>query len=367
MDVVKAKSAFYVDTFASVVEHLQGDLQQAYTYTTQTVVLQYTQPEEWVVHDAIVANPRAFVRFQKARALTAAPATAARKVGAKWPLGEHMFQDPSSGSSCEFLDDQAPMVSVPALAHEAVVANVTAAVSAISLQVREHIDRNLQPGFEEAGRQARQAARHMSLAGALATIRSAHPRFVPTKLRWIMEHVRQFRDDAIVIFCSYTEEIHTLFAGLNKVEGRVVYKVLGEGMSARTRAQHIELFRRDARESAARGAPRPILVAQIKVGGTGLNLQDASVCYITCPHWNPSVDEQALKRVYRTKQTRRVQCFRVFMKDTVEERVVQLQASKASMQLEFSDVDVACYLDLPFLPENDRVADADLEALAAQD
>lgn len=76
-------------------------------------------------------------------------------------------------------------------------------------------------------------------------------------------------------------------------------------------------------------APAPaVLVAQIQAGGTGLNIQAASVVILMEPQIKPSLEEQAVARAHRMGQTRRVQVFRLLASESVDERMVELLARK---------------------------------------
>jgi SNF2 family DNA or RNA helicase len=66
-------------------------------------------------------------------------------------------------------------------------------------------------------------------------------------------------------------------------------------------------------------------------GGVGLNLTEANHVVLVDPWWNPAVEEQAIHRVYRLGQKRSVQVIRLVVRDTVEERVMQLQHEKRAL------------------------------------
>jgi SNF2 family DNA or RNA helicase len=79
-----------------------------------------------------------------------------------------------------------------------------------------------------------------------------------------------------------------------------------------------------------------VFVIQIKSGGQGLNLQEATRVYITSPTWNPSTELQAISRAHRTGQTQIVHVRRLIYIDqgdcpTIEHSMLALQQSKAEM------------------------------------
>ncbi|KAE9455433.1 hypothetical protein C3L33_12667, partial [Rhododendron williamsianum] len=74
-----------------------------------------------------------------------------------------------------------------------------------------------------------------------------------------------------------------------------------------------------------------VLLMSLKVGGVGLNLTAASSVFLMDPWWNPAVEEQAIMRIHRIGQKRTVSVRRFIVKDTVEERMQQVQARKQRM------------------------------------
>lgn len=87
--------------------------------------------------------------------------------------------------------------------------------------------------------------------------------------------------------------------------------------------------RRQAVVDAFAGGPGDgVLVAQIGVGGVGLNLQAASVAVLCEPQLTPSAEAQAIARLHRMGQVRRVVAHRLLAEGGVDERVVELLAGK---------------------------------------
>jgi superfamily II DNA or RNA helicase len=74
-----------------------------------------------------------------------------------------------------------------------------------------------------------------------------------------------------------------------------------------------------------------IFLISLKAGGVGLNLTAADYVFLLDPWWNPAVEAQALDRAHRIGQTRQVFAYRLIAKDTVEEKVMQLQETKRGL------------------------------------
>jgi len=75
----------------------------------------------------------------------------------------------------------------------------------------------------------------------------------------------------------------------------------------------------------------PLFLISLKAGGHGLNLTAADYVYLLDPWWNPAVEAQAIDRAHRIGQTRSVIATRLVALDTVEEKILELQASKRAL------------------------------------
>lgn len=91
-------------------------------------------------------------------------------------------------------------------------------------------------------------------------------------------------------------------------------------------------MKNDAREEALnnlRNNPRTrVLLCSLRCGALGLNLTAASRVIILEPFWNPFVEEQAIDRVHRLTQTVDVIVYKLTVKNSVEERILELQEKK---------------------------------------
>jgi SNF2 family DNA or RNA helicase len=83
--------------------------------------------------------------------------------------------------------------------------------------------------------------------------------------------------------------------------------------------------------SIAGGAGRPLFLISLKAGGLGLNLTAADYVYLLDPWWNPAVEAQAVDRAHRIGQTRTVFAYRLVARDTVEEKILELQEGKRAL------------------------------------
>ncbi|MCM1188737.1 MAG: DEAD/DEAH box helicase [bacterium] len=84
-----------------------------------------------------------------------------------------------------------------------------------------------------------------------------------------------------------------------------------------------------------------VLVAQIQSGGTGLNIQSASVVILCEPQFKPSIENQAISRAYRMGQTRNVLVYRLLCENTVDEKITSVLEKKQRIFDAFADKSVA--------------------------
>ncbi|MBS3087797.1 DEAD/DEAH box helicase [Candidatus Pacearchaeota archaeon] len=77
-------------------------------------------------------------------------------------------------------------------------------------------------------------------------------------------------------------------------------------------------------------SPRPFLIS-IKAGGVGINLTSADYVFIVDPWWNPAVEMQAMDRAHRIGQTKSVFVYKMIAKDSIEEKILDLQKSKKKL------------------------------------
>lgn len=75
----------------------------------------------------------------------------------------------------------------------------------------------------------------------------------------------------------------------------------------------------------------PIFLISLKAGGVGLNLAAADTVIHFDPWWNPAVEDQATDRVHRIGQTRVVTSYKLITRESVEEKILNLQQRKRAV------------------------------------
>jgi len=75
----------------------------------------------------------------------------------------------------------------------------------------------------------------------------------------------------------------------------------------------------------------PLFLISLKAGGLGLNLTNADYIFLLDPWWNPAVEAQAIDRAHRIGRQRPVVAYRIIARDTVEEKILELQSRKREL------------------------------------
>jgi len=123
----------------------------------------------------------------------------------------------------------------------------------------------------------------------------------------------------VLVFSQFTSFLAILRAHLEKQ--RITYEYL-DGKTTDRQAR-VERFQNDPQCK--------LFLISLKAGGLGLNLTAAQYVYLLDPWWNPVAEAQAIDRAHRIGQTQRVFAYRIISRDTVEEKVLELQKTKRDL------------------------------------
>ena len=74
-----------------------------------------------------------------------------------------------------------------------------------------------------------------------------------------------------------------------------------------------------------------MFLISLKAGNTGLNLTAADYVFLFDPWWNKAVEQQAIDRTHRIGQTRNVFAYKIVCKNTIEEKIIDLQIRKKQL------------------------------------
>ncbi len=171
----------------------------------------------------------------------------------------------------------------------------------------------------EALLRLRQAACHTALLPA--GLRGGEAPQSSSKLERLMEALSDAVADGhrALIFSQWTSLLDLIEPHLEKAN----FKYVRLDGSTVDRASVVHAFQ-------AEDGP-PVMLLSLKAGGTGLNLTAADHVFLIDPWWNPAVEDQAADRAHRIGQDKPVMVYRMVARDTVEERILELQARKRAL------------------------------------
>lgn len=152
-----------------------------------------------------------------------------------------------------------------------------------------------------------------------------------SKAARMMEIVAEAKEDGrkIIVFSFFLDTIRQITALL----GDQCYGPINGSVPPQKRQEIIDKF-----DLAPAGS---VLAAQIQAGGTGLNIQSASVVILCEPQFKPSIENQAISRAYRMGQTRNVLVYRLLCENSVDEKIMSILESKQAIFDAFADKSVA--------------------------
>jgi len=123
----------------------------------------------------------------------------------------------------------------------------------------------------------------------------------------------------VLVFSQFTSMLELIVRELTREKVRFTYL---DGQT-KDRQERVHAFQNDTSIS--------VFLISLKAGGVGLNLTAADYVFLFDPWWNPAAEQQAIDRAHRIGQTKRVFTYRLITKDTVEEKVVELQDQKKDL------------------------------------
>jgi SNF2 family DNA or RNA helicase len=182
----------------------------------------------------------------------------------------------------------------------------------------------------EALLRLRQAACHPGLLDKAAKDESC------AKLDVLIPHLDELISEGhkALVFSQFTSLLAIVRAHLDR--RGITYEYL-DGQT-RNRKEHVEHFQDDP--------DCGVFLISLRAGGLGLNLTAADYVFLLDPWWNPAVEAQAIDRAHRVGQTRQVFAYRLICRNTVEEKIAELQGKKKSLADAILEADNSLIRDL---------------------
>jgi SNF2 family DNA or RNA helicase len=155
-----------------------------------------------------------------------------------------------------------------------------------------------------------------------------HPKLVNPKAAMegakaeaLLEQLEPLMDEGnkVLVFSQFVQLLDLLRPSI-EARGWPVFYLAGD---TENRGELVQRFQ------AAEG-PGVFLIS-LKAGGFGLNLTAASYVVLFDPWWNPAVETQAIDRTHRIGQTNKVVAYRLLIKNSIEEKIRELQKNKKAL------------------------------------
>ncbi|KAL8393058.1 hypothetical protein RB595_003021 [Gaeumannomyces hyphopodioides] len=126
----------------------------------------------------------------------------------------------------------------------------------------------------------------------------------------------------VLIFSQFLDQLNILEDFLNGLGFQ--YRRLDGSVTSLERQHRIDDFNAPGSEIFA-------FLLSTRAGGVGINLATADTVIILDPDFNPHQDLQALSRAHRIGQTKKVLCFQLMTKGSVEEKIMQMGRKKMAL------------------------------------
>jgi SNF2 family DNA or RNA helicase len=123
----------------------------------------------------------------------------------------------------------------------------------------------------------------------------------------------------VLVFSQFVQMLRLIETRISEL-GCQLFTLTGQ---TENRGELVAEFQRDS-------GPGVFLIS-LKAGGSGLNLEAASYVILFDPWWNPAVENQAIDRTHRIGQTKTVFAYRLLVRDSIEDKIRQLQIRKGNL------------------------------------
>ena len=143
-----------------------------------------------------------------------------------------------------------------------------------------------------------------------------------TKFKMCLDLIETLKenDKKVLLFSSFTSIFDSFIEEFNR--RGIKYHMITGAVDKKKRKEEVDAFQRDDSN---------VFLISLKAGGTGLNLTKAQAVIHFDPWWNVSAQNQATDRAYRIGQTKNVLVYQLLMKNTIEEKIYEMQKRKKAM------------------------------------
>lgn len=143
-----------------------------------------------------------------------------------------------------------------------------------------------------------------------------------TKFKMCLDLIETLKenDKKVLLFSSFTSIFDSFIEEFNR--RGIKYHMITGAVDKKKRKEEVDAFQSDDSN---------VFLISLKAGGTGLNLTKAQAVIHFDPWWNVSAQNQATDRAYRIGQTKNVLVYQLLMKNTIEEKIYEMQKRKKAM------------------------------------
>lgn len=143
-----------------------------------------------------------------------------------------------------------------------------------------------------------------------------------TKFKMCLDLIETLKenDKKVLLFSSFTSVFDSFIEEFDR--RGIKYHMITGAVDKKKRKEEVDAFQSDDSN---------VFLISLKAGGTGLNLTKAQAVIHFDPWWNVSAQNQATDRAYRIGQTKNVLVYQLLMKNTIEEKIYEMQKRKKAM------------------------------------
>ncbi|MFT3682184.1 MAG: DEAD/DEAH box helicase [Ferruginibacter sp.] len=138
----------------------------------------------------------------------------------------------------------------------------------------------------------------------------------------LLDEIVNLGDHKVLVFSQFSSMLHLLADTLAKK--KIQFYLLEGSTAPKQRAAMVDSFQEP-------GNKTNIFLISLMAGNTGLTLTAADYVFLFDPWWNNAVQQQAIDRTHRIGQTKKVFAYKMICKDSIEEKIIQLQQAKKEL------------------------------------
>ncbi len=142
------------------------------------------------------------------------------------------------------------------------------------------------------------------------------------KISMLIDELEYLKDNKALVFSQFKGMLHLVASECRK--RHVPYFHFDGDTPVQQRQEMVQKFQEE-------GDPTKLFLISLKSGNAGLNLTAADYVFLMDPWWNAAVQQQAIDRTHRIGQTKNVFAYKMICKNTIEEKIIEMQEKKKAL------------------------------------